>query len=233
MWSPTTVMWSDEMCRIFGLDLGTRGDYASYLELIHPEDRPTHQATRSSVVPSPVPATSPSTTGSCARTATVRWVSGRGVIERDADGTVLAHEWHRAGHHRPPARGRGRGRGDPPALPARADGDRRQPRQQPARSGPARRTRRARAHVVGSGLRLLLRRLSDRAGGSRRRQRGRPGPGSRRAGSNGGRDRARPALPARRDPQPGRDAGDRAGRRGRAWCSCSPTRCRPTTRPSG
>src|SRR6478609_5609982 len=33
------VQWSDEMCQIFGVEIGTTPDFETYMSLLHPEDR--------------------------------------------------------------------------------------------------------------------------------------------------------------------------------------------------
>ncbi len=82
------VQWSDETCRIFGLETGASPDFATYVSLLHPEDR-EHAA-----------AVIESATESGAGEyefdhrvllpdGRVRWVRGRGVIEREPDGEVV------------------------------------------------------------------------------------------------------------------------------------------------
>ncbi len=82
------VQWSDEMCRIFGIEPGLTPDFETYLSSVHPGDRERvdrriqrageaaageyefdHRVVRPDNV--------------------VRWVRSRGVVERAPDGTVL------------------------------------------------------------------------------------------------------------------------------------------------
>jgi two-component system sensor histidine kinase/response regulator len=88
-WDVTTdtVTWSDEMCRIIGVEPGTEATYATYIEHIHPEDRGVADGTIQDT----------SLLGDeysfdhrvLHEDGEVRWVRGRGVIERDADGAVV------------------------------------------------------------------------------------------------------------------------------------------------
>jgi PAS domain S-box-containing protein len=82
------IEWSDEMCRIFGVEAGTGMDYASYLARLHPEDRELAHHTISGPLRSDLDDYSfdhrvvrPD--------GAVRWVRGRGVVERDAAGAVV------------------------------------------------------------------------------------------------------------------------------------------------
>ena len=76
------VVWSDELCRIFGVEPGTMVTYADYIAHLHPDDRP--HATR----------TIEEADGDeysfdhriVRQNGEVRWIRGRGMIERDADG---------------------------------------------------------------------------------------------------------------------------------------------------
>jgi len=80
------VQWSDEMCRIFGVEPGTRPTYAEYAAMIHPDDRAHSQATIEAAM------AEGDEYGFDHRVVhadgTVRWVRSRGVVERGPDGTV-------------------------------------------------------------------------------------------------------------------------------------------------
>ncbi|MCW2773315.1 MAG: barA 1 [Nocardioides sp.] len=80
------VHWSDEMCRIFGVELGASPTYAEYVEMIHPDDRAHARATIEGAM------AGDDEYGFDHRVAqpdgSVRWVRGRGVVERGPDGTV-------------------------------------------------------------------------------------------------------------------------------------------------
>ena len=80
------VQWSDEMCRIFGVEPGASPTYDEYVALIHPDDRERVQSTIDGAM-----------AGGDEYAVdhrvvhgdgTVRWVRGRGVVERAPDGTV-------------------------------------------------------------------------------------------------------------------------------------------------
>ncbi|GAA4707992.1 response regulator [Nocardioides conyzicola] len=82
------VLWSDEMCRIFGVATGTTPDFEAYLSLLHPGDRERAGQVIQRAAEE----------GSAAYEfdhrvlrpdGEVRWVRGRGVVERSADGTVI------------------------------------------------------------------------------------------------------------------------------------------------
>ncbi|MBB3045307.1 response regulator [Nocardioides soli] len=82
------VHWSDELCRIFDVPSGTSPDFEEYLRLVHPGDR-EHAAAS-------IQEAAESTVGEyefdhrvVRRDGAVRWVRGRGVVRRAADGTVV------------------------------------------------------------------------------------------------------------------------------------------------
>src|SRR6478752_1457647 len=82
------VQWSDETCRIFGVEIGASPDFETYLSLLHPEDR----AHASAVIQD----ATDSGAGEyefdhrvLLPDGQVRWVRGRGVIERGVDGEVV------------------------------------------------------------------------------------------------------------------------------------------------
>ncbi|KQW48045.1 hypothetical protein ASC77_16775 [Nocardioides sp. Root1257] len=82
------VQWSDEMCRIFGVEVGTTPDFDTYISLLHPEDREhaggvIQRAAESGESEYQFDHRVLHPDGE------VRWVRGRGVVERAADGTVV------------------------------------------------------------------------------------------------------------------------------------------------
>ena len=179
-----------------------------------PARRRPHRAGRSRRRPS---ASTPSTTGSSAPDGEVRWVRGRGFIERAPDGDAAPDERHRPGHHRHREGRRAR----PPRRPgashlleqmATAANRATTLREAILLAG----VRRTGVHVVGGGVRLRVRRrrTAVRADRPRRHRRGGPGPGLGRARPGRRRGGARAALAPRGHPQPGRDAGARARRGG-------------------
>ena len=81
-----TVQWSDEMCRIFGVATGTTPTYAEYTAMIHPDDRDRVQTTiEGAMVTSDEYAVDHRVVHP---DGSVRWIRGRGVVERGPDGTV-------------------------------------------------------------------------------------------------------------------------------------------------
>ncbi|HXH24084.1 MAG TPA: ATP-binding protein [Vicinamibacterales bacterium] len=79
------VRWSDNLERVHGLQPGSfNGTFAGYLQEIHPDDRARVQASIARALADDVPhdveyrIVSPD--------GTVRWVHGKGRVERDADG---------------------------------------------------------------------------------------------------------------------------------------------------
>ncbi|WP_051551625.1 response regulator [Nocardioides sp. URHA0020] len=82
------LQWSDEMCRIFGVEPGTSPDFRTYVSLLHPDDR-AHAAE----VIEQAAATGQNEYELDHRVrrsdGEVRWVRGRGVVERTPDGTVV------------------------------------------------------------------------------------------------------------------------------------------------
>ncbi len=81
------VIWSDEMCRIVGVPVGTAPDFETYVQMLHPEDR----AYATSVIEGAA------ADGVAEYTfdhrvvrpdGEVRWVRGRGLVDRDHDGNV-------------------------------------------------------------------------------------------------------------------------------------------------
>src|SRR4051794_30210964 len=82
-----TISWSDEMCRIAGLEPGTRVSYTDYLELIHPDDRGPADAR---IQDTARLGDEYSFDHRMVRPdGEIRWVRGRGLVERDAEGTVV------------------------------------------------------------------------------------------------------------------------------------------------
>jgi two-component system, sensor histidine kinase and response regulator len=81
------VLWSDEMCRIFGVPPGTTPDFETYLSLVHPDDREhaggviqragesdgEYEFDHRVLHPD----------------GAIRWVRGRGVVERGPDGAPV------------------------------------------------------------------------------------------------------------------------------------------------
>ena len=80
------VIWSEEMCRIFDVAPGTEVDYASYLQRVHPDDRDIAQAAVERALADGHPYTFDHRV---LHPDEVRWVRGRGVVDRDADGRVV------------------------------------------------------------------------------------------------------------------------------------------------
>ena len=81
------VQWSDEMCRIFGVELGTTPDFETYIALLHPEDRD-----RASDVIDGAAADGDEYEFDhrvIRPDGAVRWVRGRGIVHRDPSGAVL------------------------------------------------------------------------------------------------------------------------------------------------
>ncbi len=80
------VSWSDELCRIFGVEPGTTSTYEDYLARIHPDDRESSRASVEDAV------ASGGQFGFDHRLirpdGTLRWARGRGFVERRPDGTV-------------------------------------------------------------------------------------------------------------------------------------------------
>jgi two-component system sensor histidine kinase/response regulator len=88
-WDVTTdtVTWSEELCRIFGVDPGTKATYASYVERLHPDDRAEADATvQRAAEADPEYAFDHRVVRPDGE---VRWLRGRGVIERAPDGTAV------------------------------------------------------------------------------------------------------------------------------------------------
>jgi PAS domain S-box-containing protein len=88
-WDPDTnvVRWSDEMCRIFGLPVGTSLDYPTYLSMLHPEDAKEVQRRLRAAVQQDKPYV---TDHRIIRAdGEVRWVHGEGVVDRDESGAVV------------------------------------------------------------------------------------------------------------------------------------------------
>ncbi|MDF1605057.1 PAS domain-containing hybrid sensor histidine kinase/response regulator [Nocardioides sp. YIM 152315] len=82
------VEWSDEMCRIFGAPLGSSLDFEGYLQLVHPDDREHAAASIRAAADSG--ADSYEFDHRVLRgDGEVRWVRGRGIVERSPDGTVV------------------------------------------------------------------------------------------------------------------------------------------------
>ncbi|MEP9363416.1 response regulator [Nocardioides sp. CN2-186] len=78
------IEWSDELYRIFGVELGTPVTYASYIEMIHPDDRHRAEASASADVDEY------SFDHRVVRPdGSLRWVRGRGVVDRAPDGTAV------------------------------------------------------------------------------------------------------------------------------------------------
>jgi two-component system sensor histidine kinase/response regulator len=85
--SADRVQWSDEMCRIFGVEPGTSPDFETYLSLLHPDDRAhagqvLERAAESGAGEYEFDHRVVRPDGS------VRWVRGRGVVDRAPDGTI-------------------------------------------------------------------------------------------------------------------------------------------------
>jgi two-component system, sensor histidine kinase and response regulator len=82
------VEWSDEMCRIFGVPLGTSPDFEGYLQLVHPDDRAHAAASIRAATDSG--ADSYEFDHRVRRPdGEVRWVRGRGIVERSPEGAVV------------------------------------------------------------------------------------------------------------------------------------------------
>src|SRR6478609_4429122 len=82
------VQWSDEMCRIFGVEPGTSPDFETYMSLLHPDDRERARAV--------IQHAAESGAGeyefdhrALLTGGRVRWLRGRGVVERAPDGEVV------------------------------------------------------------------------------------------------------------------------------------------------
>jgi PAS domain S-box-containing protein len=82
------VQWSDEMCRIFGVEPGTSPDFETYVSLLHPDDRERARAV--------IQEAAESGAGEYEFDHRVllsgghlRWLRGRGVVERAPDGVVV------------------------------------------------------------------------------------------------------------------------------------------------
>jgi PAS domain S-box-containing protein len=81
------IEWSDEMCRIFGVEPGTAMTYATYVGLLHPDDRELADRT---VQDAAVVGGEYSFDHRLVRAdGELRWVRGRGVVEIGRDGAVL------------------------------------------------------------------------------------------------------------------------------------------------
>ncbi len=82
------VQWSDEMCRIFGVEPGTSPDFESYVSLLHPDDRERARTV--------IRQAAESGAGEyefdhrvLLASGQLRWLRGRGVVERAPDGEVV------------------------------------------------------------------------------------------------------------------------------------------------
>ena len=76
------VIWSDELCRILGVEPGTMATYADYLDRVHPDDRALAERTIAETAGDEY-----SFDHRVVRPdGDVRWIRGRGVIERGPDG---------------------------------------------------------------------------------------------------------------------------------------------------
>ncbi|MFC7493179.1 MULTISPECIES: response regulator [unclassified Nocardioides] len=81
------VQWSDEMCRIFDVPLGTSPDFDGYLRLVHPDDRDLAETAIRGATE--VGAESYEFDHRVLRQdGEVRWVRGRGIAERSPEGDV-------------------------------------------------------------------------------------------------------------------------------------------------
>jgi PAS domain S-box-containing protein len=82
------VHWSAEMCRIFGVEPGTSPDFETYLSLVHPEDR-EHAGGEIQRAAESGAAEYEFDHRVLLADGQVRWVRGRGVVERASDGAVV------------------------------------------------------------------------------------------------------------------------------------------------
>ncbi|MGB0098721.1 MAG: ATP-binding protein, partial [Nocardioides sp.] len=80
------VVWSDELCRIYGVAPGTTSTYADYVQRLHPDDRPQSNRTIQDAADI---SDEYAFDHRIIRAGEIRWVRGRGVIERHPDGTAF------------------------------------------------------------------------------------------------------------------------------------------------
>ncbi|GAB3198967.1 hypothetical protein GCM10027062_14530 [Nocardioides hungaricus] len=81
------IVWSDELCSIFGVPQGVLVTYADYLEHLHPDDR---QLARGVIEDAAELGTEYSFDHRIVRPdGEVRWIRGRGMIERGPDGAPV------------------------------------------------------------------------------------------------------------------------------------------------
>ena len=81
------VEWSDELCRIFGIEPGTLVTYADYAARLHPDDRDDVSAVIAGAAET---GDEYSVDHRIVRPdGEVRWIRGRGVVERGPDGATV------------------------------------------------------------------------------------------------------------------------------------------------
>ena len=81
------IEWSDELCRIFGVEPGTLVTYGDYLERLHPEDR---AAAEQLIAGAAEAGGEYSFDHRLVRAdGEVRWIRGRGLVELAPDGSLL------------------------------------------------------------------------------------------------------------------------------------------------
>ncbi len=87
-WDPVNdrVLWSDEMCRIFGVPVGTSPTFEEYVARVHPDDRAQTKA----IVQRASETGEEYTFEHRVRRpdGEIRWVRGRGLVELAPDGTT-------------------------------------------------------------------------------------------------------------------------------------------------